>query len=172
MQFYPNRQAGNFMPPLVREITQSRFQSRSGNNSNEIATAQGNHKNLFITMPKILLIEDDPIIQRVNTLFLEQLGTKVELAKDGTQALSLFPQDYDLIFLDIGLPDLSGIEVVQRMRAYEQRHRLKPNIIIALTAHGKSMKEDCLAAGFDDFYTKPLLIEELTKALKCWLPHV
>lgn len=165
MKFYPNRQA-----LLNRDNITHGLHNQPNNNTHKIATAQDNHQNLFITATKILLVEDDPIIQRVHTLFLQQLGAKVELAKNGAEALRLFSQDYDLIFLDIGLPDLSGIEVARRIRAHEQTHGVKRNVLIALTAFGKLMKEECLAVGFDDFYTKPLPIEAFIESLKLWLP--
>ncbi len=165
MKCYPSSQS-----LLNQEDMPYRAENESDSN-NKKAVVQDIHKNPFITAPKILLVEDEPIIQRIHTLFLEQLGAKVELAKNGAEALRLFPQDYDLILLDIGLPDMTGIEVAKYIRTYEQINQIRPHIIIALTAFGELMKEKCLAVGFNDFYAKPIPIERFTKALKCWLPQ-
>lgn len=67
----------------------------------------------FSTTPRILLVEDTPIIQKVNLHFLAQLGCEAELAGNGQEAITKLKQDYSLILLDIDLPDISGLQVAK-----------------------------------------------------------
>ncbi len=123
---------------------------------------------IFKTAPKILLVEDDPLIQRINLVFLKLLGCKVDLAQNGQEATTMFKNGYDLILSDIGLPDIDGREVIKTIRQQEQVKRIP---IIALTAFDNFIIEECYEAGADDFYVKPLKPEELGIALKRWLPQ-
>lgn len=112
--------------------------------------------------PKILLVEDNPIIQKINRIFLEWMCFDVDIATTGKEALHYYENDYDLILLDIGLPDISGIEVCRTIRQNEQTQHIP---IIALTAYGDFIKEECVNAGVDDFAVKPLLFDELHRLI-------
>ena len=103
----------------------------------------------------ILLVEDDLLAQKITTSLLENDGQNhVDLAKTGEEAMSAAQsKQYDIIFMDLGLPDASGYEVAKKIRGLG----IKEIPIIALTAHnasfaGKSAKE----AGMNDLITKPL----------------
>jgi CheY-like chemotaxis protein len=122
----------------------------------------------FKRPPKVLLIEDTPIIQRINLVYLKLLGCKVELAQNGEQAIDMFSNGYDLVLSDIGLPDIDGREVIKIIRQQEQSKRTP---IIALTAFDDFIIKECLEAGVDDFYVKPLKTKELSAMLKRWLPE-
>ncbi len=114
----------------------------------------------------ILLVEDDPIAQRVCTLFLEHIHYQVDIADCGQQALAKLGNKYDLVFLDIGLPDIDGYEVAKNIRAYEEQRRQKPVYIVAITAHiYDSAKAECFAAGINDFIGKPISKESLYRVL-------
>ena len=132
-------------------------------------TTSGN--NIFTTPPKILFVEDNLMLQNIFTEMLNLLGCKVYIAEDGYEAVSMANKKaYDLIFMDIGLPKLNGIEATKSIRSQEpSQHR---NIIVALTAYGNSVAKKCEAAGINDFYTKPVLIDDLTRILRYWLPHL
>ena len=118
----------------------------------------------------ILVVEDDVINQRVAKLLLEHEGYQVSIASRGDSALKLYASGrYQLILLDLGLPDMSGLEVAQKIRALEQDCG-KHTPIIALTAHGAACaKSACLAAGMDDFSSKPFEFEALNRLIKNWL---
>jgi two-component system aerobic respiration control sensor histidine kinase ArcB len=105
----------------------------------------------------ILLVEDNAVAAKVATLLLTRLGANVTPASTGKGAIEEATQkNYDLILLDIGLPDISGIEVAQKIRAFEaEKNRSTP--IIALTAHvGKEEEQTYLDAGINEVLSKPL----------------
>jgi two-component system aerobic respiration control sensor histidine kinase ArcB len=105
----------------------------------------------------ILLVEDNAIAAKVATLLLTRLGASVKVAYTGKAAIEEATQkNYDLILLDIGLPDMSGIEVAQEIRTFEAgKNRSTP--IVALTAHvGKEEEQACLDAGINEVLSKPL----------------
>lgn len=132
-----------------------------------IETSNSKSKKVFKVMPRVLLIEDTPVIQYTTLVFLKLLGCKVELARNGKEAIAMFKNNYDLILTDIGLPDIDGTEVVRTIR--QQEHN-KHTPIIALTAFDDFVKKQCFDAGVDDFYVKPLMPEQLSVVLKNWLP--
>ena len=114
---------------------------------------------------KILLVEDNPILQKVFGIFLETLNcTNVDTASTGRQALSLFEKHkYALILLDIGLPDVNGIEVCKRIRKQENH-----TPVIAITAYDTA-EQECRQAGFNDFALKPVLLEKMDYLVKRWI---
>lgn len=108
-------------------------------------------------MARILIVEDEEKIARFVTLELEHEGYQVEHAADGRTAVDLaLERDYDLILLDVLLPQLNGMEVLRRIR----KHKDVP--VIMVTARDAVMdKVAGLDAGADDYLTKPFAIEEL-----------
>lgn len=108
-------------------------------------------------MARILIVEDEEKIARFVTLELEHEGYQVEHAADGRTAVDLaLERDYDLILLDVLLPQLNGMEVLRRVR----KHKDMP--VIMVTARDAVMdKVAGLDAGADDYLTKPFAIEEL-----------
>lgn len=108
-------------------------------------------------MARILIVEDEEKIARFVTLELEHEGHQVEHAADGRTAVDLaLERDYDLILLDVLLPQLNGMEVLRRVR----KHKDVP--VIMVTARDAVMdKVAGLDAGADDYLTKPFAIEEL-----------
>lgn len=108
-------------------------------------------------MARILIVEDEEKIARFVTLELEHEGYQVEHAADGRTAVDLaLERDYDLILLDVLLPQLNGVEVLRRIR------KRKDVPVIMVTARDAVMdKVAGLDAGADDYLTKPFAIEEL-----------
>lgn len=108
-------------------------------------------------MARILIVEDEEKIARFMTLELEHEGYQVEHAADGRTAVDLaLERDYDLILLDVLLPQLNGMEVLRRVR----KHKDVP--VIMVTARDAVMDRVAgLDAGADDYLTKPFAIEEL-----------
>lgn len=114
------------------------------------------------TQPKtILLVEDEPIVQTVHSAMLKKLGYAVDIAKNAEEAINMSKNSYDLIFMDVGLPDISGIQAAKKIR--EQQNTTP---IVALTAYPLSeVKEECLAAGINEIATKPISPEHLTQII-------
>ncbi len=114
----------------------------------------------------ILVVEDNPVNQRVVQRMLERLGCSVRLAPTGVDAISLAQTErFDLILMDCHMPGLDGFEATRRLRQL-----LGPRIpIIALTANAlQGDREKSLAAGMDDHLTKPIRQRELASALERW----
>jgi len=125
-------------------------------------------KPIFIerNKPMILVVEDNPTNQVTAQALLEQLGSQVILASNGSEALDLLSKTkVDLIFMDCQMPIMDGFEATEHIR------KNKSTIpIIAMTANAS--KEDyqaCINAGMNAFVTKPITIDMLTKVLKQWL---
>ncbi len=117
---------------------------------------------------KILLAEDHPINQKVAQMHLKKLGHIVETADNGQIALEMFTKNhYDLIFMDIQMPEMDGIESTKLIREFEKEIKVKkPITIIALTANAmKGDKENCLRAGMNEYMSKPFKPNELQRIL-------
>lgn len=108
-------------------------------------------------IPKILVVEDSPIAFRAEDTILNRLNCQVEHAKDGKTAIDLATKNtYDLIFMDLGLPDLSGDAVTRELRKQEKPAD-KKMIIVGLTGSGEAEKRQLsLNAGMDEVIIKPL----------------
>jgi signal transduction histidine kinase/ActR/RegA family two-component response regulator len=115
---------------------------------------------------QILVAEDNLVNQRLLTRFLEKKGHTVTTVGNGREALeALKKQNYDLVFMDVQMPEMDGVEVTGKIREKEKNsggHLL----IVALTAHAmKGDRELCLAAGMDDYLTKPIQRADLDNIL-------
>jgi CheY-like chemotaxis protein len=103
---------------------------------------------------KILLVEDEPIAMIVNKGLLKNLGHVVDTAVNGREAIAKAANDYDLIFMDVGLPDIDGIEATKEIRSHEDQ--AKRAVIVALTGYAqKKVYEKCREAGMNDVLLKP-----------------
>ncbi len=119
----------------------------------------------------ILLVEDNKINQRIAMLNLEKLGYRVDLAENGEEALSKFrKKEFNLIFMDVQMPVLDGLEATCRLRLIEEETGShNPVYIIAMTANAmKGDRELCLEAGMNDYISKPFRAEELRDILHKW----
>ncbi|HSH05774.1 MAG TPA: response regulator [Anaerolineae bacterium] len=114
---------------------------------------------------QILLVEDNPINQKLATVTLEKLGYRADVAGNGLEALqSLKRQMYDVVLMDVQMPEMDGLEATRRIRADFQEH--EQPYIIAMTANAlQGDREICLAAGMDDYISKPFQIQHLVQAL-------
>ncbi|WP_084273777.1 response regulator [Legionella fairfieldensis] len=109
---------------------------------------------------RVLVVEDNAIAQKVAQSILAQLACESDLAENGEQALELWKsKPYDLIFMDIGLPDIDGYEVTHRIRVQELTRKTH-SPVIALTAHaGDENKKRCIEAGMNAVLSKPLTMK-------------
>lgn len=123
-------------------------------------------------VPRLLLVEDTPLNQRVALGMLDTLGYRADLVCNGQQAVEqVLSGEYSLVFMDLEMPLLDGMEATSRIREYEQHEGLPAVTIVALTAHALGGdRERCLAAGMDDYLSKPLTLDALQNCLQRWLP--
>ena len=117
---------------------------------------------------RILLVEDNHLNHRVGRLLLERLGCRVDSATDGAQAVEeALSSDYDAVLMDCQMPVLDGLSATREIHARSSSGRRVP--IIALTAHAlESNRRECLAAGMDDYLSKPIDWTELQRILSRW----
>ncbi|HLH27254.1 MAG TPA: response regulator [Chloroflexota bacterium] len=118
--------------------------------------------------PTVLVVEDDPTIREVVQALLESLGHTVAAVADGQAALDrIHAGGVDLVLLDLMLPDVNGLELCRRLRAYENGSYLP---IIMLTAlNGEADRHAGFAAGADDYIGKPFDANELLDRAEVWL---
>ncbi len=118
---------------------------------------------------RILLAEDNPVNQKLAKMMLSKAGYHVDTADNGKQALLKFtgsPEEYDLILMDIQMPEMDGIEATQQIRS--MGFTTAP--IIAMTANAMCGDEEkCLAAGMNAYITKPFKREQVFKIIEEWL---
>jgi len=120
---------------------------------------------------KILVVEDNRINQKVITAKLSKFDIEPDLAENGQIALDKLAQKtYDLILMDCHMPVMDGYAATQKLRLLESRMGSPRQTVIALTANALEGERDkCLAAGMDDYLTKPIISEQLTEILARWL---
>ncbi len=120
---------------------------------------------------RILLVDDNEINQEVAKALLEPYGMRIDLASNGQEALDLIRKEpYDLVFMDHYMPVMDGVEATKRIRNLEgERYKHLP--VIALTADAvQGVREEFFAAGMNDFASKPIEMEDLSRVLCKWLP--
>lgn len=123
-----------------------------------------------LTKPKILLVEDELLVQKVHRFMLEKIGCEVELAINGPEALKKTEQAYDLIFMDIGLPDITGLDVTKQIRSREKQLGQQRIPIVVLTAYNlDEFRAASQAAGVDELIAKPLKISDFEQLLNNYL---
>jgi signal transduction histidine kinase/HPt (histidine-containing phosphotransfer) domain-containing protein/BarA-like signal transduction histidine kinase len=128
---------------------------------------------------RILLCEDNEINQKVAARILQQFGYQCAVAVNGREALeALERRHYDLVFMDMMMPEMDGLTATRAIRERQQAGRAHPNynsriLIIAMTAHAQqSDRESCLAAGMDDYLAKPIRPADLRGMIERWAPQI
>jgi len=124
---------------------------------------------------EILLVDDNAVNQKVAARLLQQMGYKAGQASNGLEALKAMEQKpYDLVFMDLMMPEMSGLEAARLIRERQKQPAEFPNykspiIIVAMTASAmQGDREKCVAAGMDDYLTKPVRLEEMRAILERW----
>jgi len=127
---------------------------------------------------RVLLVDDNSINQKVAARLVQQLGYKPDLAANGKLALdALDAQHYDLVFMDMMMPEMDGLEATRRIRE-RQVAGVHPNyqsriLIVAMTAHAMAAdREKCLAAGMDDYLAKPIRPNDVRGIIEKWGPQI
>jgi PAS domain S-box-containing protein len=119
------------------------------------------------TVLRVLVAEDNPVNQRLAVRMLQKRGHRVVVAANGREALDALARDtFDLVFMDVQMPEMDGIEAtagIRKQEAGSNRHQ----VVIALTAHAmKGDRDRCLAGGMDDYLSKPIRPQELDAILE------
>jgi CheY-like chemotaxis protein len=117
-------------------------------------------------LERILLAEDNAVNQRVSLLMLAKLGYRADVAANGHEVIdAVHRQRYDVILMDVQMPELDGIAAAEQLNREWPRRNDRP-WIIAVTANAmEGDREKCLAAGMDDYISKPIRLDELANAL-------
>lgn len=122
----------------------------------------------------ILLVEDNPVNQKMTQLMLSKAGYTIEIAENGKEAVDLYsknPKGYDLIFMDINMPVMNGFDATKQIRKFEREQAKSLKIpILALTANVlDDFQVKCMQAGMDAFLTKPIKRDIVFKAIQDWI---
>ncbi|HEY4061692.1 MAG TPA: response regulator [Puia sp.] len=115
---------------------------------------------------RILLAEDNAINQQLAMIILTRMGYEPDIAVNGKEVLDKIRNEhFDLIFMDIQMPEMDGLEATRRIRA---THAVQP-LIIAMTANAtREDREECFAEGMNDYLSKPINLDELVNMLEKW----
>lgn len=116
---------------------------------------------------RILLVDDQPVTQKLVSLLLEKWGHQVQVADDGRAAVTRFMQQkFDLVLMDLQMPVMDGLTATQTLREYEARLELAHTPIVAMTAQTSDTdRELCLRVGMDDFLPKPVTASAMQRLL-------
>ena len=147
---------------------QARFDGNAGGDAPRQAT--GSPETGLVPGLKLLVVEDHEINQRVVLKMLEKLGYRADLSSNGREAIArLNETSYDIVFMDCQMPEMDGFEATAEIRKREGK--LRHTIIIAMTAHAiEGDRERCLAAGMDDYVSKPISSHDFVQAIRRWQP--
>jgi CheY-like chemotaxis protein len=117
---------------------------------------------------RILLAEDNAVNQKLALRLLDRMGYRADVAANGLETLeALRRQPYDVVLMDVQMPEMDGLEATRRIR---QELDKQPRIIAMTASAMQEDRERCLAVGMDDFVSKPVRVDELVNALnKCQL---
>ncbi|HOX56557.1 MAG TPA: response regulator [Candidatus Paceibacterota bacterium] len=124
---------------------------------------------------RVLLCDDNVVNQKVAMRLLQQMGYRSDLASNGLEALAaLDRQPYDLIFMDVMMPEMDGLEATRLIRKRQTQPARFPNyksplVIVAMTASAmQGDREKCLAAGMDDYVAKPVRLDDVRAIVERW----
>jgi CheY-like chemotaxis protein/HPt (histidine-containing phosphotransfer) domain-containing protein len=121
---------------------------------------------------RILVAEDNIVNQQVALLLLKKLGYRADVAADGLEALQALEREpYDVVLMDVQMPRMDGLEATRRIRQRWPEGR-RPHVIAATANAMQDEREACLAAGMDDYLSKPIRLEEVAAALSRCRPHL
>jgi PAS domain S-box-containing protein len=166
----PIRQA-QLLATLSQMVRSGRAKADSGEQAAVTGRARDQDEQPMPLSGRILLVEDNPINQRVALSMLGRLGLSADLAEDGRQALKAVEEGgYDLALMDCQMPNMDGFEASAEIRRLEAAQGRSRTVIVALTANAmEGDRERCIAVGMDDYLPKPLRVDQLRVCLQRWL---
>ena len=126
-----------------------------------------------VSRARVLVVDDGPVNLMLAKQVMEKQGLEVTAVDSGQKALVYQQQQhFDLVFMDIFMPDMDGLETSRRWRAFEQTQHQEGSILVALTANADSAgRERCLQAGMNDLLAKPYQPESLINRVAAWFPE-
>ena len=137
------------------------------------ASREGPVERLAERVPlRILVAEDNVVNQRLALLVLQKLGYRAEVTANGLEALQALEREpYDVVLMDVQMPTMDGLEATRRIHQRWPEGR-RPHVIAATASAMQEEREACLAAGMDDYLSKPIRVDELAAALRRYRPHI
>ncbi|WP_271251715.1 ATP-binding protein [Pseudanabaena sp. Chao 1811] len=166
--------------PVIEKLHLLELGVKPSHDDHSSKTIASNVPKLADSLPfKILLAEDNPVNQKLANRLFEKMGYDIDVATNGIEVLeALNKKTYDLIFMDVQMPEMDGLEATRQIRAKEKFAQTdlanldvvpKSIQIIAMTANAmQGDREKCLEAGMNDYVTKPFKIEQIQTAIeKC-----
>jgi two-component system, sensor histidine kinase and response regulator len=120
---------------------------------------------------RILLVDDNVINQKIALKIVDKMGYRADVAQNGQEAIEALNQvAYNLVFMDCQMPILDGYEATRIIRN-ETSSTINPKVpIVAMTAHAmKGAKEECMAAGMDDYISKPITPDTIAEMIRKWI---
>jgi CheY-like chemotaxis protein len=155
---------------LIRVVSGAKTQTKKAPLPSKLDPAMAQRTPL-----RVLVCDDNVINQKVGIRLLQQMGYKPDLAANGVQALTaLDRQPYDLIFMDVQMPEMDGLEATRVIRERQKKGKQHPNykssiIIVAMTANAMTGdREKCLSSGMDDYLSKPVRPEDIRTIVERW----
>ena len=126
---------------------------------------------------RVLLCDDNVVNQKVALRLLQQMGYQADLAANGIEALkALDRQPYDIVFMDVMMPEMGGLEATRLIRDRQKQPQhfptyKSPIVVVAMTANAmQGDREKCLSAGMDDYLAKPVRLEDVRSIIERWGP--
>ncbi len=158
----------NVTAQLIKPIGQSDlFNVLNGTSALSTPDSDSNQKAPPMPPLRCLVVEDNPVNRDVAVNLLGKLGHDVSVAQNGQQALEMTERSsFDMVFMDVQMPELDGLEATRAMRERESFKGLPRCYIVGLTAHAmRSDRDACIAAGMDDYLSKPIHRVQIANAL-------
>jgi two-component system, sensor histidine kinase and response regulator len=176
---YDDALNSGFLSYLTKPVRQSQLYNSLLNVMNEPAEIISQKKSKDDEQDKkswhfhgtILLAEDNLVNQEVTRGFLESLGCRIDIVNNGREAVEALKRElYDVVFMDCQMPEMDGFDATRVIREQEKDDNRQHVPVIALTAHAmEGDREECLAAGMDDYLSKPFTYEQLREKLERWM---
>ena len=154
------------LAPLIESLTVVMGKAATNQDSNGVTSPLTKPDSTTQRPLRILVADDNHINQKVAASLLENFGHRADVVANGHEAIEAYKLvPYDIVLMDVQMPELDGFEASRKIRALEKKkNRHTP--IIAMTAHArKEDKEKCLAAGMDDYVSKPVKPQDLKAAI-------
>jgi PAS domain S-box-containing protein len=173
---------GFLSKPIQREKLYQMLERLLGEKEDEVEKEEGVREKIITQYSvreemkhsvRILLAEDNPVNQKLAKMILTKAGYQVEVANNGKEAVEKFtssPDAFDLIFMDVQMPEMDGLAATQQIRNPQSAIPNRDIPIVAMTAHAmEGDREKCLEAGMDDYITKPIKRELVFEILDKWV---